>query len=72
MTSYKRCDRLLNSEADFTKRFYPIYYICDSIFAWAEHWKNGKSEFRAQISQADGSLILGVGALVFQTKAIEA
>ena len=26
MTSYKRCDRLLNCEADFIKRFYPIYY----------------------------------------------
>ena len=26
MTSYKRCDRLPNCEADFTKRFYPIYY----------------------------------------------
>ena len=26
MTSYKRCDRLPNYEADFTKRFYPIYY----------------------------------------------
>ncbi len=26
MTSYKRCDSLLNWEAIFTKRFYPIYY----------------------------------------------
>ncbi len=26
MTSYKRCDRLQNREADFIKRFYPIYY----------------------------------------------
>ena len=26
LTSYKRCDRLLNCEADFIKRFYPIYY----------------------------------------------
>ena len=26
MTSYKRCDRLLNCEADFIKSFYPIYY----------------------------------------------
>ena len=26
MTSYKRCDRPLNCEVDFTKRFYPIYY----------------------------------------------
>ena len=26
MTSYKRCDRLLNCEADFIKYFYPIYY----------------------------------------------
>ncbi len=26
MTSYKRCDRLVNCEADFIKRFYPINY----------------------------------------------
>ncbi len=26
MTSYKRCDRLLNWETVFTKYFYPIYY----------------------------------------------
>ena len=26
MTSYKRCDRLLNCEVDFIKRFFPIYY----------------------------------------------
>ena len=26
MTSYKRCDRLLNCEVDFIKHFYPIYY----------------------------------------------
>ena len=26
MTSYKRCDRLLNCEDDFIKHFYPIYY----------------------------------------------
>ena len=26
MTTYKRCDRLLNCEADFIKCFYPIYY----------------------------------------------
>ena len=26
MTSYKRCDRLQNCEADFIKLFYPIYY----------------------------------------------
>ena len=26
MTSYKRCDRPLNCEADFIKPFYPIYY----------------------------------------------
>ena len=26
MTSYKRCDRLLNCEAVFIKRLYPIYY----------------------------------------------
>ena len=26
MTSYKRCDRLLNCEVDFIKCFYPIYY----------------------------------------------
>ena len=26
LTSYKRCDSLLNCEADFIKRFYPIYY----------------------------------------------
>ena|GEM_PF-2503820 len=26
MTSYKRCDRLQNCEADFIKHFYPIYY----------------------------------------------
>ena len=26
LTSYKRCDRLLNCEADFKKCFYPIYY----------------------------------------------
>ena len=26
MTSYKRCDRLLNREADFIKHFHPIYY----------------------------------------------
>ena len=26
MTSYKRCDSLLNCEAVFIKRLYPIYY----------------------------------------------
>ena len=26
MTSYKRCDSLLNCEAVFIKHFYPIYY----------------------------------------------
>ena len=26
MTSYKRCDRLLNWEAVFTRHYYPIYY----------------------------------------------
>ncbi len=26
LTSYKRCDILLNCEADFIKLFYPIYY----------------------------------------------
>ena len=32
MTSYKRCDRLLNCEADFIKRFYPIYDNVIHIF----------------------------------------
>ncbi len=26
LTSYKRCDSLPNCEANFIKRFYPIYY----------------------------------------------
>ena len=26
MTSYKRCDRLQNCEANFIKHLYPIYY----------------------------------------------
>ena len=35
------------------------YITIFSSFAWAERRKNEKSDFRAQISQADGSLIPG-------------
>ena len=59
MTSYKRCDSLLNCETCFIKRFYPIYYNVILYLLWLNVGKTKKSEFRAQISQDDGSLIPG-------------
>ena len=59
LTAYKRCDRLLNCEADFIKLFYPIYYNVIPYLLWLNVGKTKKSEFRAQISHADGSLIPG-------------
>ena len=34
MTSYKRCDSLPNCEANFIKRFYPIYYNVIPYISW--------------------------------------
>ncbi len=43
MTSYKRCDRLLNCEADFIKRFYPIYYNAIPYLLWLNVGKTKKA-----------------------------
>ena len=42
LTSYKRCDRLLNCEADFIKRFYPIYYNVIPYLLWLNVGKTKK------------------------------
>ena len=43
MTSYKRCDRLVNCEADFIKRFYPIYYNVIPYLLWLNVGKTEKA-----------------------------
>ena len=43
MTSYKRCDRLLNWEAYFIKRFYPIYYNVIPYLLWLNVGKTKKA-----------------------------
>ena len=43
MTFYKRCDSLLNCEADFIKRFYPIYYNVIPYLLWLNVGKTKKS-----------------------------
>ena len=43
MTSYKRCDRLLNCEVDFIKCFYPIYY---NVIPYLLSVNAGKTEKR--------------------------
>ena len=43
MTSYKRCDRLLNCEVDFIKHFYPIYYNVISYLLWLNVGKTKKA-----------------------------
>ena len=43
MTSYKRCDRLLNCEDDFIKCFYPIYYNVIPYLLWLNVGKTKKA-----------------------------
>ena len=43
MTSYKRCDRPLNCEADFIKHFYPIYYNVIPYLLWLNVGKTEKA-----------------------------
>ena len=55
MTSYKRCDSLLNCEADFIKLFYPIYYnVIPSFLGVNAHClKNPVTELTLLMSLAD-------------------
>ena len=43
LTSYKRCDRLLNCEDDFIKHFYPIYYNVIPYLLWLNVGKTKKA-----------------------------
>ena len=43
MTSYKRCDSLLNCEAGFIKRFHPIYYNAIPYLLWLNVGKTKKA-----------------------------
>ena len=51
LTSYKRCDRLLNCEADFIKSFYPIYYNEIPYLLWLNVGKTKKSIFELSFSK---------------------
>ena len=43
MTSYKRCNSLLNWEAVFTRRYYPIYYNVIPYLLWLNVGKTKKA-----------------------------
>ena len=43
LTSYKRCNSLLNCEAVFIKRFYPIYYNAIPYLLWLNVGKTKKA-----------------------------
>ena len=43
LTSYKRCDRPLNCEANFIKLFYPIYYNVIPYLLWLNVGKTKKA-----------------------------
>ena len=43
LTSYKRCDRLLNREVVFTRRYYPICYNVIPYLLWLNVGKTKKA-----------------------------